>query len=148
MNRFLLGALTMGALVALASFSLVRSAPASPPLQAVPALHYEGMPLTHAFRQSVVVTPGMPLIAQMPASGGLAITQITARDPNGAAYLTVSVNGAAELLPNTAWNAALQVFNFNPPIIARPGDVLTFSVGGSYAETVVIGGYTTYPGET
>jgi hypothetical protein len=137
MNRFLLGALAMGAVFVLTSFALTHT---SPPATG-PAWTVSQYQLDRAFRLQTVLD-GNPLTMTMPATGGIVITQLRIVSGGGTS-VTVTVNGASE-----AFNFASAVsYDLNPPIIARPGDVLTFQAYPG-APTIGISGYTTLPGET
>jgi hypothetical protein len=135
MSRFLLGALVMGAVFVLTSFALTRTAE-SP--RGGPAWTVSQYQLDRAFRVKLPTPAGsqgssQTLTSQIPPGAGLIITQIHGT-------MTVGVNGVEE----TFYFSNDGLMELNPPIIARPGDVLSVT----YTYTPVIAGYTTLPGET
>jgi hypothetical protein len=136
MSRFLLGALAMGAFIVLTSFALSR--PAQPP-RGGPAWTVSQYQLDRAFRIPLAWNSSSPITisSQVPASGGFIITQIVS---SSGFTLDVTVNGVTE----TYSGPGPLSFALNPPIVARPGDVVSIA----YTSGPTIAGYTTLPGET
>jgi hypothetical protein len=139
MNRFLLGALAMGAFIVLTSFAL--RFPVEPALKDGPAWTVSDYRLDRAFRVQV---PPSGATGQVQAGAGFIITQVhTLPGPFQGSFCSITVNGATETFVfNQQGSTAIEL---NPPIICRPNDVVT--IGGGEGG-VVIGGYTTYAGET
>jgi hypothetical protein len=143
MNRLFLGVMATVTVFALTSFAIRDSASPGGKLLGAPAWTVSQYQLDRAFRVQVQPGLGGPMTATMPATGGIIITQI--RMPLGQfGTLTVIVNGAAE--PFSVPQNGPAAFDLNPPIIARPNDVVTILADTS--ATWVIAGYTTMPGET
>lgn len=139
MNRFLLGALAMGAVFVLTSFAVAIRAP-SRPIPGGPAWTVSQYQMDRAFRIQV---PPSGATGQIPTGGGFIITQVRSSVPNGSnANCSITVNGATEDF--SFHFGGQEAIELNPPIICRPNDVVTIS----NASGVWIAGYTTYPGET
>jgi hypothetical protein len=128
MSRFLFGALAMGAFIVLTSFAL--RAPVEPvATRDGPAWRVSDYRLDRAFRTTFSSAAGS-MTAQIPATGGFIITQVRVQPIQGSQdqSVTITINGVSEvfraLLPNSLTSgAALQ--ELNPPVIARPNDVVT-----------------------
>lgn len=139
MNRFLLGALAMGVLVVLTSFSVATRPTLSRPLPSPWTVsQYQ---LDRAFRLQLYNNQSLTL----PSTYGVIITQI--RPITGAGTVTITVNGTAEQFPIGSSSADPVFYDLNPPIIARPGDTLAISTTNMSSQWG-IAGYTTLPGET
>ena len=138
MNRFLLGALAMGAVFVLTSFALTRP----PAATGGPAWTVSQYQLDRAFRTTLILpgTSGQAQLHtfQMPATGGIIITQV-----RSISTISIDVNGVAENLPPVSTGDFL---NLNPPIIVHPNDVVTLLAPGTVP--FVFAGFTTLPGET
>jgi hypothetical protein len=132
MSRFLFGALAMGAVFALTSFAVreIRS----PTAKDGPAWRVSDYRLDRAFRFRLPLNGG-PISSQIPIGGGWIITQVHGN-------VTIGINGAEEFFNSAGGDPT--IVELNPPIIARPGDVITITYNG----TPVVAGYTTYSGET
>jgi hypothetical protein len=140
MNRFLLGALAMGAIFVLTSFAVgTRRAPTT----GGPAWTVSQYQLDRAFR---IQLPNMlsPVTTQAPATSGLIITQLKAANSSA---VRVAVDGVFEDIDFGNSQGPWTVHDLNPPIIVRPGQSLTITP--TYGQPVLtIAGYTTLPGET
>lgn len=144
MSRFLLGALAMGALLVLTSFAVKSVGNLEPPcVIGGPAWTVAGYQLDRAFRVPFPLG-GPAVVCQVPPTGGFVITQLRSGTP--VPNLTIDVNGQSEYFTFANTAAGPFVQDLNPPIIARPNDIVTITSNGG--STVIIGGYTTLPGET
>jgi hypothetical protein len=146
MNRFLLGAIAMGAVFVLTSFAV--RVPSDPVLRKDgPAWRVSDYRLDRAFR---IYGNLANQTVQVPATGGFIITQIRV---GVGATVAIGINGATESI-GAVWGGgngtSSELQNLNPPIIVRPGDVLSYSSTGplGFPADVTIAGYATYPGET
>src|ERR1051325_2036503 len=103
--------------------------------------------LDRAFRVPLTIQGTTPLAALMPSSQGLAITEITfvpgdgyAANANGANsnvprfQVPVSVNGMVVAQPDMGFPAP-RTHQFDPPVIAKPGEVLSLSLVSSLSST-------------
>jgi hypothetical protein len=151
MNRSLLLALVMGGFVVLTSFAVATRSPNAPAVVG-PAWTVSQYQLDRAFRFEMTQF-GLPVSLPMPAGGGLIITQLKLSGSAGAS-ITVSVNGVAERFDfgvnySSPSVTAPLVHELNPPIIVRPGQVMTVTENGAYGGArYSFAGYTTLPGET
>lgn len=144
MNRFqfLVVALGMAAFVVLTSFALRAPADLHPNKDG-PAWRVSDYRLDRAFRVPVQLNQGS-VTCQIPATGGIIITQVRTV---ASGILTIAVNGVVEQFWIPGNTLSSFPFDLNPPIIARPNDVITISTDNPGA-TWTIAGYTTYLGET
>jgi hypothetical protein len=143
MTRFLGCLLATLAVVVLTSFAL-STRPATPTVVGLwTSSHY---PLDRAFRVEFSYT-SLPMTLPVPPTQGLIITQIKVAE--GYSGLAISVNGSSESFTFNTTNDP-RSYELNPPIIARPGQVLhiTSVGGGAGSPRFTLGGYTTLPGET
>ena len=93
------------------------------------------LPLNRAVWGTLTITPGVPLLGQVSSAGGFALTQIMGIPQHAASYF-VGVNQNLQqvrlrLSVNSVIVASLLLtdgvrdrFEFNPPIVLRPGDAL------------------------
>jgi hypothetical protein len=143
MNRFMLGALTMGAVFVLTSFAVTTRTTMTGPAWTVS--QYQ---LDRAFRVQTFFGAG-PTNTQLPSTQGIIFTQLDRVSGDG--VLTVTINGVSQqynFLSQGQFGVQFGI-SLNPPIIARPNDTLGFSLSNSAGGlTLVMGGYTTLPGET
>jgi hypothetical protein len=135
MNRFLLGALAMGAVFVLTSFALDRTA--EPAKTGGPAWTVSQYQLDRAFRFTVSATGPVTV----PATQGAIITDVRVPLGTGSPF-TIDINGSAETFQRIGgWGGPVEgEFHLNPPIVARPGDIVMITPG------LLIGGYITLPG--
>jgi hypothetical protein len=150
MNRVLLGSFCAAAMLILTAFAFrTIAAPVSTALTG-PAWTVSHYQLDRAFRQPLTVNPAQPISMQMTSAGGVIITQVRLTRQTGQNFnLTIAVNGIAETVSYLANSTTESLHDLNPPIIARPGDLLTLSADPNNGpQTVVIAGYSTLPGET
>ena len=146
MSRFLLGALVMGAVFVLTSFATRLPVTTVAP-KGGPAWTVSQYQLDRAFRVPLQVSIGMPISVQMPPTGGLVITQVGTFG-HTAGGCSITVNGVTEnFIFNASNSTPSGCYDLNPPIVARPGDLLT--IAGTFQSPIItIAGYTTLPGET
>ena len=98
-----------------------------------------------------VTVGSTPMTVTMPSTGGCVITSLHWNSGNIPAHseqFTISVNGVAEQFgPNFAEvGGNNEIIRLEPPIIAKPGDVVSITTNAPGA-TVVISGYVVVPGE-
>ncbi len=153
MKQFLMGAAVATAVLGAAGFAAFKEPAAAVAVKKTMPLKLSDLTLDRAFRITVAVgSLAVPTVIPTPATQGFVITHLSVPTSQAGFAVSVGINGGAPetipIGPVVSGGAPLTIRDMDPPIVVRPGDIVSIGQNSNPTPTAItLGGYFVYPGE-